>query len=179
MSRIGKIPIDVPSGVTVTIEDALVTVKGSKGTLTYKHTPFVTVVLENGQILVAPSSSAPAARAFHGLTRTLIANMVKGVSDGFSKQLEIIGVGYRAAATDKLLTLQLGFSHPVELPIPSGLKVLVESNTKLTVSGFDKQLVGDFCAKVRFYRKPEPYKGKGVRYVGEFVQRKAGKAGKK
>ena len=179
MSRIGKAPIDKPEKVTVVIDGSTVTVKGPLGELKRQFVSSVEITQEGNIIYVKPVGSDRQVRALHGLSRTLLNNMVVGVSQGFFKNLEIIGVGYRAAVQGKTLALQLGFSHPVELPIPEGLTVTVESNTKLSIKGADKQLVGDFSAKIRAYRKPEPYKGKGIRYAGEYVAKKAGKAGKK
>jgi large subunit ribosomal protein L6 len=179
MSRIGKAPIETPDKVTVVIDGTNVTVKGPLGELSRQFVASVLIEQEGNVIYVKPVGTERQVRALHGLSRTLLNNMVVGVSQGFVKNLEIIGVGYRAAVQGNVLALQLGFSHPVELPIPAGLTVTVEGNTKLSVKGADKQLVGDFSAKIRSYRKPEPYKGKGVRYVGEYVAKKAGKAGKK
>jgi large subunit ribosomal protein L6 len=179
MSRIGKAPIDLPSGVSIAFEGEQITVKGPKGTLVRKLRPEITVTLNGNVIEVTRQSDDKLSRSLHGLTRTLVNNMVVGVSTGFEKKLEILGVGYRAQIQGRTVVLQLGFSHPVELTPPEGIDVVVEGNTKLTVKGSDKQLVGDVAAKIRSYRKPEPYKGKGVRYAGEVVRRKAGKAGKK
>jgi large subunit ribosomal protein L6 len=179
MSRIGKAPIQKPDNVDITIDGSNVTVKGPLGQLSSTFTKWVVFQMEGNVITVVPVNQDRNVRALHGLTRTLLNNMVVGVSQGFVKQLEIIGVGYRAAVQGSQLNLQLGFSHPVELAIPEGLTVTVEANTKVTIKGADKQMVGDFSAKVRSFRPPEPYKGKGIRYVGEFVARKVGKAGKK
>jgi large subunit ribosomal protein L6 len=179
MSRIGKNPIAIPSGVTVAVNENLVTVKGPKGTLSRQFRPELDIVIEDNSILVTPNGETRLHRSLHGLTRTLINNMVIGVSVGFTKNLELVGVGYRAAATPKLLTLQLGYSHPVEIELPEGIEAKVEANTKVAISGIDKQAVGDVAALIRSKRKPEPYKGKGVRYADEVVRRKAGKSGKK
>jgi large subunit ribosomal protein L6 len=179
MSRIGKNPILIPSGVTITIDENLVTVKGPKGQLTLPVRSEMGLQLEGNTLVVTPNGETRLHRSLHGLTRTLIDNMVIGVSVGFSKNLELVGVGYRAAATSSLLTLQLGYSHPVEIVLPEGIEAKVEANTKLSISGIDKQAVGDIAALVRSKRPPEPYKGKGVRYANEVVRRKAGKSGKK
>jgi large subunit ribosomal protein L6 len=179
MSRIGKAPIDLPDKVTVDIDGSMVTVKGPLGELKRQFVSSVEISQEGKVIFVKPVGTERQVRALHGLSRTLLNNMVVGVSQGFVKNLEIIGVGYRAAVQANTLALQLGFSHPLDLPIPEGLTVTVENNTKLSIKGADKQLLGDFAAKVRAYRKPEPYKGKGIRYAGEYVAKKAGKAGKK
>ncbi|XVJ51131.1 MAG: 50S ribosomal protein L6 [Vampirovibrio sp.] len=179
MSRIGKNPILIPSGVTITIDENLVTVKGPKGQLTLQVRSEMGLQLEGNTLVVMPNGETRLHRSLHGLTRTLIDNMVIGVSVGFSKNLELVGVGYRAAATSSMLTLQLGYSHPVEIVLPEGIEAKVEANTKLSISGIDKQAVGDIAALVRSKRPPEPYKGKGVRYANEVVRRKAGKSGKK
>lgn len=180
MSRIGKNPIAVPSNVTVMVDGNLVTVKGPKGSLTREIRPEITVVVQEGLILVSPTGETRLHRSLHGLSRTLINNMVIGVSAGFTKNLELVGVGYRAASTNpRLLTLQLGYSHPVEVALPEGIEAKVEANTKVAISGIDKQAVGDIAALIRSHRPPEPYKGKGVRYANEVVRRKAGKSGKK
>ena len=178
MSRVGKSPIPVPSGVQVDIVGSHVTVKGPKGTLERDITPVLTVVTEDGQLSVTRPNDEKTARELHGLTRTLISNMVVGVTDGFRKDLEIQGVGYRAQLVGKKLQLNLGYSHPIEIAPPEGVTFEVENNTQVSVSGIDKELVGRMAAYVRSRRKPEPYKGKGVRYLGELVRRKAGKAGK-
>jgi large subunit ribosomal protein L6 len=179
MSRIGKAPIEVPGKVEVTIEGNTVTVKGPLGQLTRTFRPEVEIVQEGNVLHVNRKSEDRLSRSLHGLSRTLLNNMVVGVSQGFTKNLEMVGVGYRAAVQGRKLTMQLGFSHPVELEPPQGVEVTVEGNTKLTVKGYDRQLVGDFAAYIRDFRPPEPYKGKGVKYAGEKVRRKAGKAGKK
>ncbi len=178
MSRIGKQPIPVPSGVEVKIDGSTVTVKGPKGELTQTFSDVVSIELVDGEILVTRPDDSRTARSLHGLTRTLVANMVTGVSEGFTKNLEIVGVGYRAAMKGKDLELQLGFSHPVVVEAEPGITFEVPQPTKITVSGIDKQQVGQVAADIRKWRKPEPYKGKGVRYEGEYVRRKLGKAAK-
>ena len=178
MSRIGKQPIPVPSGVTVTIDGQDVKVKGPKGELSRTLPDEVSVEQEGDMVNVKRRSDARIARERHGLSRTLVANMVDGVSKGFEKRLEIQGVGYRAAVQGKKLNMSLGYSHPVEFDPPAGIDFKVENNTNVIVSGIDKELVGTGAAKIRDARPPEPYKGKGVRYAGEYVRRKAGKAGK-
>lgn len=175
MSRKGKLPVPVPSGVEVKIEGEEVTVKGPKGLLRQRLCPGVELSLEEGQVSVHKAAGEETTR-FQGLMRTLVENMVVGVTKGFEKVLELIGVGFRAAVKGNELDLQLGFSHPTSLPIPEGIEVSVEKNTKVTVAGADKRLVGEFAASVRRIRGPEPYKGKGVRYANEYVRRKAGKA---
>jgi len=178
MSRIGKKPVPVPSGVTVSINSQSVAVKGPKGELSRVLPEQVKIAQEGETIVVTRQNDSRVSRARHGLSRTLIANMVEGVSKGFEKRLEIKGVGYRAAIKGKTLTMNLGYSHPVEFEPPAGIEFKVESNTNVIVSGIDKELVGTIAAKIRDARPPEPYKGKGVRYLGEMVRRKAGKAGK-
>ena len=178
MSRIGKKPVPVPSGVTVSIASQSVSVKGPKGELSRVLPEEVAIAQEGEEIVVTRRNDSRNARARHGLSRTLIANMVEGVSKGFEKRLEIKGVGYRAAVKGKTLTMNLGYSHPVEFEPPVGIEFKVESNTNVIVAGIDKELVGTVAAKIRDARPPEPYKGKGVRYLGEMVRRKAGKAGK-
>ena len=178
MSRIGRLPIAVPSTVDVTIEGRQLTVKGPKGTLSRQLHPDMGVKHEDNQIVVTRPTEQKTHKQLHGLTRTLVNNMVVGVTDGFRKPLEITGVGYRAALTGRKLTLNLGYSHPIEIAPPAGISFEVENPTKLAVVGIDKELVGQIAARVRATRKPEPYKGKGVRYAGEYVRRKAGKAGK-
>jgi large subunit ribosomal protein L6 len=178
MSRIGRLPISVPSGVDVTLEGRTITVKGPKGTLTRDLHPDMTVRREDGQLLVERPTDQKTHKQLHGLTRTLVANMIEGVSNGYRKGLEITGVGYRAALVGQKLQLNLGYSHPVEIDPPAGIAFEVENPTKLAVIGIDKELVGQVAAQVRASRKPEPYKGKGVRYAGEVIRRKAGKAGK-
>lgn len=176
MSRKGKLPIPLPKGVEVKASDAEVSVKGPKGAMTQKLVPGIKVKVENDQVQVSMDENKDDIGHFYGLFRTLINNMVIGTSEGFEKKLEMIGVGYRAAVQGELLDLQLGFSHPTKLPIPKGLTVKVDKNTLISISGFDKHLVGQFAANVRSKRPPEPYQGKGIRYVGEYVRKKAGKA---
>ncbi|TMF47033.1 MAG: 50S ribosomal protein L6 [Chloroflexi bacterium] len=185
MSRIGRAPISVPPQVQVTWTDEnLVTVKGPKGQLSYQVDPELTLKLENGTITVARPSESKQHKAIHGLYRTLVNNMVEGVTKGYTKQLEIHGVGYRAAKVGENLVIQVGYSHPVEVRPPQGISFSIDGvdpatkATRLSVSGIDKQLVGEIAAQIRRVRKPEPYKGKGIRYAGEAIRRKAGKAGK-
>ncbi len=178
MSRIGRLPITVPSGVDVTIDGRNVTVKGPKGSLSRSLHPDITVSREDATIVVTRPTEQKAHKQLHGLTRTLVNNMVVGVTDGYRKGLEITGVGYRAALNGKKLQLNLGYSHQIEIDPPEGISFEVENPTRLAVVGIDKELVGQIAAKVRSTRKPEPYKGKGVRYAGEYIRRKAGKAGK-
>ncbi len=176
MSRIGKTPIPIPSGVTVKIDGNTSVVKGPKGEHT-QHVPGGLTFEENdGQLTISRSDDTKTSRSRHGLVRALIANQVLGVTEGFEKKLEIIGVGYRAAVKGKILDLQLQFSHPVNYDIPEGITITCTDPTHITVAGIDKQQVGQVAAEIRSYRKPEPYKGKGIRYVGEYVVRKAGKA---
>ncbi|MBC6435926.1 50S ribosomal protein L6 [Nostoc sp. HG1] len=179
MSRIGKRPIPVPSKVTVTINGQHVAVKGPKGELSRTLPPEVEVVQEGDTVLVNRRNESRPARQRHGLCRTLIANMVEGVSQGFQKRLEIQGVGYRALVQGRNLVLNVGYSNPVQIEPPDGIQVAVENNTNVIVSGIDKEIVGNTTARIRAVRPPEPYKGKGIRYAGEVVRRKAGKAGKK
>jgi large subunit ribosomal protein L6 len=180
MSRIGKLPITVPSGVDVAVEERTVTVKGPKGTLSHTVASPITVVRgEDGAIEVARPNDERLSKSLHGLTRTLIANMVTGVTQGYEKKLEIVGVGYRVLSKGPTqLEFQLGYSHPITFNAPEGITFTVEGPTKLGVQGIDKQLVGEVAANIRKLRKPEPYKGKGVRYAGEQIRRKVGKAGK-
>lgn len=179
MSRIGKIPVPVPAGVDVNIDGALVTVKGPKGTLNHTVPSPIAVARDDaGAIVVTRPDDERLSRSLHGLTRTLLNNMVVGVTEGYSKKLEIVGTGYRVLARGSDLEFALGFSHPVKVSAPQGITFTVESATKLTVSGIDKQQVGEVAANIRKIRKPEPYKGKGVRYADEVVRRKVGKAGK-
>jgi large subunit ribosomal protein L6 len=178
MSRIGRLPITVPAGVEVTVDGRAITVKGPKGTLARQLHPDMRVVREADTLLVERPTEGKMHRQLHGLTRTLVANMVEGVTTGYRKGIEITGVGYRAAKVGEKLQLNLGYSHPIEVTPPSGISFELENPTRLTVVGIDKELVGQVAAKVRSTRKPEPYKGKGVRYAGEVVRRKAGKAGK-
>ncbi len=179
MSRIGKRPISIPNKVTVTIDGQSVTVKGPKGELSRILPGEVEVVQEETNVLVKRRDESRVARQRHGLCRTLVANMVEGVSQGFQRRLEISGVGYRAQVQGKNLTLNMGYSHPVQIEPPSGIEFVVENNTNVIVSGIDKEIVGNTAAKIRAVRPPEPYKGKGIRYAGEVIKRKAGKAGKK
>ncbi len=178
MSRIGRKPVALPNGVTVEVKGGVVHVTGSKGTLTYALLPHVTVETVDGEIVVTRQNETKEVRARHGLTRALVANMVKGVSDGYQKELEIIGVGYKAALKGKTLQLQLGYSHPIDYAIPEGIEIAQDEKNKniLRVRGADKQLVGQVAAQIRELRPPEPYKGKGIRYTDEYVRRKVGKA---
>lgn len=180
MSRIGRMPIALPKGVEIKVEPGnLVTVKGPKGTLTRALHPDMQIEVAEGRVVVHRPSDARHHRALHGLTRALLANMVTGVSQGFRKELEIVGVGYRAELQGQKLVLSLGFSHPVEVEPPEGIAFEVDrSGRKFSVLGIDKELVGEVAAKIRAKRPPEPYKGKGIRYVGEYVRMKAGKGGK-
>lgn len=178
MSRIGKMPIAIPGGVEVKVDGDVVTVKGPKGELTHTIAAPITVAIEEGQVLVTRPDDERDSRSLHGLTRTLIANQIIGVTEGYSKDLEVVGTGYRVAAKGQGLEFALGFSHPVFVEPPAGITFEVEGNTKLTVRGIDKQAVGEAAANIRKLKKPEPYKGKGIRYAGEVVRRKAGKAGK-
>ena len=179
MSRIGRMPIPVPSGVSIAIAGQDVTVTGPKGSLSLTVAEPIAVSQEEGTLVVTRPNDERASRALHGLTRTLVANMVVGVTSGFEKSLEIVGTGYRVAAKGTDLEFQLGFSHPVLVKAPEGISFQVESPVKFKVTGIDKQKVGEVAANIRKIRKPEPYKGKGVRYEGEVIRRKAGKAGKK
>ena len=178
MSRIGRLPIAVPSGVDVTIDGRRVTVKGPKGSLSRELHPDITVSREDDNLVVTRPTEQKTHKQLHGLTRTLVNNMVIGVTDGYRKGLEITGVGYRAIKVGEKLQLSLGYSHQIEIDPPIGISFELENPTRLAVVGIDKQLVGEIAAKVRSTRKPEPYKGKGVRYAGEQIRRKAGKAGK-
>jgi len=177
MSRIGKLPIAVPSGVTITIDPDTITVAGSKGTLSQFTMPGVTVKHDGDQIVVTRENDEPKNRSKHGLMRSLVANMVTGVSTGFTKQLEINGVGYRVALAGNQLKMNLGFSHEVVYTLPQGVSATVEQNV-INISGIDKQQVGQVAAEIRALKKPEPYKGKGIKYVGERIIRKSGKSGK-
>jgi len=179
MSRIGRLPIDVPTGVTVDIAGQSVTVKGPKGSLNFVVAEPIEVSQTDGVLAVTRPDDERRSRALHGLSRTLISNMVIGVTSGYEKSLELVGTGYRVAAKGSDLEFQLGFSHPVLVSAPEGISFQVESPIKLKISGIDKQKVGEVAANIRKIRPPEPYKGKGVRYEGEVVRRKAGKAGKK
>ncbi|HVA86639.1 MAG TPA: 50S ribosomal protein L6 [Candidatus Saccharimonadales bacterium] len=178
MSRIGRLPVAVPAGVSVTIDGPSITVNGPRGTLHRELHPDMLVAQEDGRLVVSRPDEDKFHRELHGLTRTLVANMVEGVTNGYRKPLEITGVGYRAQKVGTKLQLNLGYSHPIEIEPPSGITFEVENPTRLAVLGIDKELVGQVAARVRAMRKPEPYKGKGVRYAGEKIRRKAGKAGK-
>ena len=178
MSRIGRKPIVIPAGVTVTMEDNIVTVKGPKGTLTQAVNPDITVEIAGAEILVKRPSDNKEHRSLHGLYRSLIANMVTGVTTGFKKELEVNGVGYRVAKQGNDLVMNLGYSHQVIMPEIDGITIEVPNPNRIIISGPDKQKVGQFAAEVREKRPPEPYKGKGIKYVGEYIRRKEGKAGK-
>ena len=179
MSRIGRMPVAIPAGVTVTIaENNVVTVKGPKGTLVRELAPEMEIKEEDGHIIVSRPNDLKRMKSLHGLTRTLINNMVVGVTNGYTKELEVNGVGYRASKAGKVLTLNLGYSHPVEMEDPEGLESKVDGN-KIIVSGIDKEKVGQYAAEIRDKRRPEPYKGKGIKYADEVIRRKVGKTGKK
>ncbi len=175
MSRIGKQPVELPKGVEARLEDGLLTVKGPKGSLELRVNPEMKVSIEDGTLQVERPSEAANHRALHGLTRSLVANMVEGVTKGFERKLEIVGVGYRAEKKPTGITLHLGFSHTIDYPAPEGIELEVPVQTEVLVKGSDKQLVGQVAAEIRGFRPPEPYKGKGVRYAGEQIRRKAGK----
>ena len=179
MSRIGKLPIAIPEGVEVTINGQVVTAKGPLGTEVVEVRPEITVKKEENTVVVTRANDDRKSRSLHGLSRTLVANAINGVKNGFEKKLEIVGVGYRAAMEGNTLNLALGYSHPVNIVAPEGIKIVVEANTKITVSGANKQAVGDVAAEIRSKRPPEVYKGKGIKYAGEYIRRKAGKTGKK
>ncbi|MFN8575823.1 MAG: 50S ribosomal protein L6 [Candidatus Sericytochromatia bacterium] len=179
MSRIGKKSIPVPAGTKVELNGNTITVSGSKGKLTRTFRPEVSVEMADNTISVNRAGENKLERSLHGLTRTLISNMVEGVTNGFTKSLELVGVGYRCQLQGKKLVIQVGYSHPVEIDPPEGIEIAVEGNNKVHVKGADKQLVGDLAAKIRAVRKPEPYKGKGIKYSFEKIRRKAGKSGKK
>ncbi len=178
MSRIGRQPITIPSGVDLRVDGSRVTVKGPRGTLEQSFHPDMRLVLQDGSLRVERPTDERQHRSLHGLTRTLIANMVEGVTNGFEKRLEIVGVGYRAALKGSDLEMALGFSHSVPFPAPQGIEFEVPAPNRITIRGIDKQLVGEVAAEIRKIRKPEPYKGKGIRYEGEYVRKKAGKAAK-
>lgn len=178
MSRIGKMPVPVPSGVSVDVDGQSVNVKGPKGELNREFHERVTISLDEGEALVSRADDTRESRALHGLSRALLANMVQGVSDGYKKELEVVGVGYRAQLKGRDIEMQLGFSHPVNFSAPDGITFEVPEPTKIIISGIDKELVGQVAANIRKIRPPEPYKGKGVRYSGEHIRRKAGKAGR-
>ncbi|MEK9167068.1 MAG: 50S ribosomal protein L6 [Patescibacteria group bacterium] len=181
MSRIGRLPVKIPAGVTVTREEQVLTVKGPKGELKLNINPEITVEIKDSEVLVTKDAETAIKKSLHGITRTLISNMMTGVTVGFFKKLEINGVGYKAVVQPTKLILNLGFSHPVEYPTPAGIvfKLDEEKKNLLTVSGVDKQLVGQVCAEIRAYRPPEPYKGKGIKYQDEHIRRKAGKSAAK
>jgi len=179
MSRIGRLPVPIPGGVKVDVGAGKIKVTGPKGALEQDFDPSLKLTIAEGEVLVARPNDRPATRAKHGLVRALVSNMITGVTEGFEKVLEIQGVGYRAAMEGKSLTLSLGYSHPVKVAPPAGITFAVDGNTTIKISGIDKQKVGQAAADVRAWRKPEPYKGKGIRYKGEYVRRKVGKAGTK
>lgn len=179
MSRIGKKPISLPAGVKVTVDGNTITVQGSKGTLVQELPEGITITQEDNQVQVQRANDNKQQRAYHGLSRALIANMVEGVTNGFEKKLELVGVGYRAQMQGKKLVISIGFSHPVEVDAPEGIEFEVPAPTRITIKGINKQLVGNTAAHIRAIRKPEPYKGKGIKYEHEFIRRKAGKAGGK
>jgi large subunit ribosomal protein L6 len=176
MSRVGKNPVKVHQGVKVEIKDGTLKVEGPKGKLSHKLARGVIAKVENGAIVVARDESVPGAASLHGLTRTLVYNMVVGAHTGFSKELDVVGVGYRAAVKGNILTLTLGYSHPIDYEMPTGITAKVENNTRIVVSGADKMLVGLVAAKIRSFKEPEPYQGKGIKYVNEHIIRKQGKA---
>ncbi|WP_242125626.1 50S ribosomal protein L6 [Sphingobium sp. Sx8-8] len=175
MSRTGKKPVAVPAGVTASIADGQLSVKGPKGTLAMPLADEVTYSIEDGVIAVKPANDSKRARAFWGMQRTLVANLITGVTEGYTKKLLITGVGYRADAKGKVLNLKLGYSHDVDFPVPEGIEIKTPDNTTVEISGIDKQKVGQVAAEIRRWRKPEPYKGKGIKYAGEFIFRKEGK----
>ena len=180
MSRIGRLPVEIPAGVEVTVaENNVVTVKGPKGTLTESLPVGMDIKVENNQVVVTRPNDLKKMKSLHGLTRTLVANMVTGVTKGYEKVLEINGVGYRAQKQGKKLILSLGYSHPVEMEDPEGLESVLDGQNKITIKGIDKQKVGQYAAEIREKRKPEPYKGKGIKYADEVIRRKVGKTGKK
>ena len=180
MSRIGKLPIAIPAGVTVTLKDDVVTVKGPKGELSQYVNPLITVTVEGNEVVVSRSSDEKQERSLHGLYRALINNMVVGVSEGYKKELELVGVGYRVSNTGNIVELALGYTHTIFMVLPSEIKVETKTernkNPLITLESCDKQLLGAVCAKIRSFRKPEPYKGKGVKFVGEVIRRKSGKS---
>jgi len=175
MSRTGKKPVTIPAGVTASLEGGVVSMKGPKGTLSIPMADEVTYALEDGKLTVAPANETKRARSFWGMQRTLVQNLVTGVTEGYTKVLEITGVGYRANAQGKTLKLQLGYSHDVDYPVPEGIEIKTPDNTTVEISGIDKQKVGQVAAEIRRWRKPEPYKGKGIKYRGEYIFRKEGK----
>ncbi|MDO5461689.1 MAG: 50S ribosomal protein L6 [Bacteroidales bacterium] len=180
MSRIGKLPITIPAGVTVTLKDDVVTVKGPKGELSQYVNPLITVTINDNEVVVSRGSDEKQERAYHGLYRALINNMIVGVSEGYKKELELVGVGYRVSNTGNVMELALGFTHPIFMVLPPEIKVETKTernkNPLITLESCDKQLLGAVCAKIRSFRKPEPYKGKGVKFVGEVIRRKSGKS---
>jgi large subunit ribosomal protein L6 len=177
MSRIGRKPIPVPKGVNVTVHADAVEVKGPKGTLKQRVPPGITFEVKGSELVAAPSTGEPELRKFHGLARSLMANAVQGVTEGFKKELDIVGVGYRAELKGKQVIFALGYSHPVVFDIPSGIDIAIDKQTHVTVTGIDRQLVGQVAANIRRFRKPDPYKQKGVRYTGEVLKKKVGKTG--
>jgi len=179
MSRIGKLPVEIPQGVEVTIEGQTVTAKGPLGTETVTIRPEIKMEKKDNHIVLTRQDDERKSRSLHGLSRTLVNNAVHGVKTGFTKKLEIVGVGYRAAMQGNTLNLALGYSHPIDIPAPEGIKIAVDQNTKITITGANKQAVGDIAALIRSKRPPEVYKGKGIKYEGEHIRRKAGKTGKK
>ena len=179
MSRIGKLPVHIPDGVEVKVENNLVSAKGPMGSESVQIREEIEVKIDGKEVVLTRKNDDRKSRSLHGLSRTLVQNVVTGVKDGFTKKLEIQGVGYRAQMQGTAINLQLGYSHPIVIEPPQGIKIAVEANTKITVTGSNKQMVGDVAAQIRSKRPPEVYKGKGIRYEGEFVRRKAGKAGKK
>ncbi len=176
MSRIGKMPVSVPKGVKAVVESGTVKVEGPKGKLSFKVPEGIDVSINADKIVASRKDETPAVRAKHGLVRALVNNMVNGVATGYERKLEIVGVGYRAAVKGTTLNLTVGYSHPVDFPLPQGITAKVEANTTVVISGADKALVGEVCAKIRSVRPPEPYQGKGIKYFGEHIRRKAGKA---
>ena len=179
MSRIGKLPVEIPSGVEVKIDGQTLTAKGPLGTETVTIRPEIKMEMKDNTVVLTRENDDRKARSLHGLSRTIVNNAVSGVKNGFTKKLEIVGVGYRAAMQGNTLNLSLGYSHPIDIPAPEGIKIAVEQNTKITISGANKQTVGDIAALIRSKRPPEVYKGKGIKYEGEHIRRKAGKTGKK
>jgi large subunit ribosomal protein L6 len=175
MSRIGKVPVAIPAGVTAEIANGILSVKGPKGTLTLNMRSEISYIVEDGKILVKPANDSKAARSFWGMQRTLVNNLVTGVTEGYTKVLEITGVGYRANIQGKNLKLQLGYSHDVDFAVPEGIEIKTPDNTTVEITGIDKQMVGQVAAEIRRWRKPEPYKGKGIKYRGEYIFRKEGK----
>lgn len=181
MSRIGKQPISIPTGTTIDIKENLITVTGAKGELKREIHPNIKIEVKDNEIIISRSDESNFSRALHGLSRSLIANMVEGVTKGYEKKLEIVGIGYRAKTEGKTLVLSLGFSHPINFPIPEGIEIKMDedSKNKMIVAGINKELVGEVAAKIRAYKRPEPYKGKGIKYENEHIRRKAGKTAAK